>query len=93
MPRGKGIVAVICLLLGGLGCSPIGAVVPRPDEALFERAMLAAEQKHFAAARLGLETLINTYPGSEYSGKAKLALQDPRIANADCEFTEASWSN
>src|SRR3974390_2768939 len=49
--HGKGLVAVICLLLCGLGCSLIGAVAERqPDETLFERGIAAAEQEHFSVA-------------------------------------------
>lgn len=75
LPHSKAIVAVICLLLCGLGCSPVGAVADRhPDEVLFERAMDATERKHFTAAHLTLEALINTYPDSEYADKARLSL-------------------
>ena len=100
LPHGKTIVAVICLLLGGLGCSPIGAVADRdPDEVLFERAMDVAGRKHVIAARITLETLINTYRDSEYADKARLALRDPRIASCaddwttppDCQIEEPAW--
>src|ERR1700687_5719633 len=88
LPHSKAIVAVICLLLCGLGCSPVGAVADRhPDEVLFVRAMDAAERKHFTAAHLTLETLINTYPDSEYADKARLALRDPRIASCGDGWT------
>ena len=97
LPHSKAIVAVICLLLCGFGCSPIGAVADRhPDEVLFERAMDAAERRHFTAAHITLETLINTYPDSEYADKARLTLRDPRIASCaddwitppDCQIEE-----
>jgi outer membrane protein assembly factor BamD len=96
----KALVAVICFMLCELGCSPVGAVAERhPDEALFERAMEAIETKDFTAAHLTLETLINTYPDSQYADKARLALRDPRIAScghswtvsADCEIPEPAW--
>jgi len=98
LPHSKRIVAVICLLLCGLGCSPVGAVTDSPDEVLFERAMVAAEGKRFSVAHLVLETLIDTYPDSEYADKASLALRHSRIASCsdwstslDC--TESSWPN
>ena len=100
LPHSKAIVAIIGLLLCGLGCSAVGAVPDRhPDEVLFERSMDAAERKHFTAAHLSLETLINTYPDSEYADKARLALQDPRIASCeddwttstDCDYNEPAW--
>jgi hypothetical protein len=88
-------------LLCGLGCSPINAVAERqPDEMLFERAIAAAEHKHFSVARLTLQTLVNTYPDSEYADKAKSAFRDPRIATCgdgtpspDCEIAKHSFSN
>jgi outer membrane protein assembly factor BamD (BamD/ComL family) len=99
LPHSKAIVAVSCLLLCGIGCSPIGAVAERhPDQVLFERALDAAERKHFAAAKLTLETLINTYPDSEYAYKARLALRDHQIAScggwttsSGCEIGEPAW--
>jgi predicted negative regulator of RcsB-dependent stress response len=53
----------------------------QPDRALFERAMSAVEQERFEVAKVTLQTLVNTYPDSEYASKAKLVLQDRRIAN------------
>src|ERR1700687_5680188 len=35
---------------------------------------------NFTVANLTLQTLVSTYPDSEYAGKAKLVLEDPRIA-------------
>ena len=102
LPYSKAIVAAICLLLCELGCSLVGAVSGRnPDEVLFERAMDAAEREHFTVVHLTLETLINTYPNSEYADKARLALRDPRIASCgdgwttslDCEIAEPAWPN
>jgi len=57
-----------------------------PDKVLFDRAMDAMRQKHFDVANLDLQTLLNTYPTSEYAAKAKSLLQDPRIANCG-QFT------
>ena len=47
-----------------------------PDKVLFERAENDIKRSHFEEARLALQTLINTYPDSEYLAKAKLALGD-----------------
>ena len=52
-----------------------------PDKALFNRAKDAIQQKRFDVANLALQTLLNTYPTSEYTAEAKSLLQDPRIAN------------
>jgi len=59
----------------------------RPDEALFDHAMSAVEQKRFSVANLSLQTLVNTYPNSEYASKAKSVLQDPRIAECGESFS------
>jgi outer membrane protein assembly factor BamD len=48
----------------------------QPDKALFDRAMLALKKGKFDVARLDLQTLLNTYPDSEYQMRAKLAIGD-----------------
>src|SRR5579862_493371 len=47
-----------------------------PDKVLFERATDDLNHSRYPVARLALQTLINTYPDSEYLGKAKLAIAD-----------------
>jgi outer membrane protein assembly factor BamD len=47
-----------------------------PDKVLYERAMDDLKRGHQEVARLSLQTLINTYPDSEYLAKAKLAIAD-----------------
>jgi len=47
-----------------------------PDKLLYERATADMEHGRLAVARLQLQTLINTYPDSEYLAKAKLAIAD-----------------
>src|SRR5438445_10556549 len=47
-----------------------------PDRVLFERAMHDLERNKFTVARLSLQTLINTYPDSEYLPQAKYALAE-----------------
>ena len=83
--------ALMCLLYCGLiGCSPFGEMgLSHPDEMLFDRAMNAVEQKHFDVAHITLQTLINTYPDSEYADKARSALQDPRIADCTGVWTSS----
>jgi outer membrane protein assembly factor BamD len=46
----------------------------QPDKVLFDRAMDALKHNRFDVARLTLQTLINTYPDSEYIARAKLAI-------------------
>jgi len=48
----------------------------QPDKVLFDRAMDAMKHNHFDVARMTLQTLINTYPDSEYIARAKLAVAD-----------------
>jgi outer membrane protein assembly factor BamD len=47
-----------------------------PDKVLFERATEDIRKGRHTVARLTLQTLINTYPDSEYLAKAKLAIAD-----------------
>ena len=48
----------------------------QPDKVLFDRAMDAMRHNKFDVARITLQTLINTYPDSEYIARAKLAVAD-----------------
>ena len=50
-----------------------------PDKVLFDAATKAIERDHFDVARMTLQTLVNTYPHSEYAKNAKTALEDPRM--------------
>lgn len=47
-----------------------------PDKVLFDRGTRAIQRGRHEIARLTLQTLINTYPDSEYLAKAKLAIGD-----------------
>jgi outer membrane protein assembly factor BamD len=47
-----------------------------PDKILYNRAMQDMKRGRQEVARLSLQTLINTYPDSEYLAKAKLAIAD-----------------
>jgi outer membrane protein assembly factor BamD len=68
-----------------LGCAPKKAVYAsppsaaanqQPDKLLFDRSVDDIEHGHYEQARLTLQTLINTYPSSEYLPQAKLAIAD-----------------
>ena len=48
----------------------------QPDKTLFDRSMESMKKGRYQEARTLLETLINTYPDSEYIARAKLALGD-----------------
>ena len=47
-----------------------------PDKLLYDRAMDDIKHGRHEVGRLSLQTLINTYPDSEYLAKAKLAIAD-----------------
>jgi outer membrane protein assembly factor BamD len=47
-----------------------------PDKVLYLRAMQDVQHKKFTEARLDFQTLVNTYPDSEYLAKAKLGVAD-----------------
>jgi outer membrane protein assembly factor BamD len=71
------------LLLIAAGCTNKKAVNPlanvgskQPDKVLFDKAMDAMHHNRFDVARLTLQTLINTYPDSEFVARAKLAVGD-----------------
>jgi outer membrane protein assembly factor BamD len=52
-----------------------------PDKQLYDKALLQEKKGHFDVARLDLQTLLNTYPDSQYQMRAKLAI-------ADCWYNE-----
>src|ERR1700683_876392 len=71
------------LLLIAVGCTNKKAVNPlanvgskNPDKVLLDKAMDAMHHNRFDVARLTLQTLINTYPDSEFVARAKLAVGD-----------------
>ena len=59
----------------------------QPDKGLFDRAMESMKKGHYQEARTLLDTLINTYPDSEFIARAKLALGDAWYA----EGGSAAW--
>jgi len=48
----------------------------QPDKELYDKAMAALKKGHYDVCRLDLQTLLNTYPDSEYQMRAKLAIGD-----------------
>jgi len=68
----------------------------QPDKVLFDKAMDAMHHNRFDVARLTLQTLINTYPDSEYVARAKLAVGDSwyaeggtaSLAQAEQEYSD-----
>ena len=60
-----------------LSANPLANVNSKqPDKELFDKAMTALKKGRFDVARLDLQTMLNTYPDSEYRMRAKLAVGD-----------------
>lgn len=60
-----------------LSANPLANVKSKqPDKELFDKAMIALKKGRYDVARLELQTMLNTYPDSEYRMRAKLAVGD-----------------
>src|SRR4051812_7345077 len=75
------VVLPLFLLLLSCGGKKVATNAPtsnldEPDRALFERAMRDLEKNRFTVSRLTLQTLINTYPDSEFLPQAKYAMAE-----------------
>src|SRR6266404_9157958 len=96
-------IALALPLLLVVGChrgkvtNPIANVNSKqPDKVLFDRAMEAMKKGKYDVARITLQTLINTYPDSEYVARAKLSVADSWYAEggtstlqqAEMEYTD-----
>src|SRR5579885_2732982 len=94
-PRTYKLMIVATLALSMAGCfhnkkvvNPIANVNSKqPDKVLFDRAMESMKHNKFEEARMDLQTLINTYPDSEFIARAKLAVGDSWYAQTGT----ASW--
>jgi outer membrane protein assembly factor BamD len=90
------VVLLGALVLMGVACgknkavkNPLAQVDSKqPDKALFDKAMDAMKSRKYDVARLTLQTLINTYPDSEYLSRAKLAIGDSWYY----EGSSAAWA-
>jgi outer membrane protein assembly factor BamD len=84
MSRRVSFIAILTtLLIVTAACSNKKSVNPlanvgskQPDKVLFDKAMDAMKHNRFDVARMTLQTLINTYPDSEFIARAKLAVGD-----------------
>ncbi len=84
MSRRIPLIAVLAtLLVITIACTNRKSVNPlanvgskQPDKVLFDKAMDAMRHNRFDVARLTLQTLINTYPDSEFIARAKLSVGD-----------------
>lgn len=72
---------LLSFLPTGCGTKSVTSKAPdagnaQPDKILYDRALSDYEHGRYTEARLSLQTLINSYPDSEYLAKAKLAVAD-----------------
>lgn len=104
MSRRIPVIAVLGVMLAlTVACTNKKSVNPlanlgskQPDKVLFDKAMDAMRHNRFDVARLTLQTLINTYPDSEYIARAKLAVGDSwyaeggtaALAQAEQEYSD-----
>jgi outer membrane protein assembly factor BamD len=54
----------------------VGKDAELPDKQLYDKALAQIKSGHFDVARLDLNTLLSTYPDSQYQMRAKLAIAD-----------------
>jgi len=101
--------ALFCLLAAGVlafpGCFFLhhkradDALLPtgqQPDKVLYQKSIDAIDSGHYDVGRLTLQTLLNTYPDSEYLAKAKLAIANSYyqqggtagLTQADAEYKD-----
>ncbi len=76
----------ICLVALGAtllaGCfgkkatAPVAGTSAEPDKVLYEKASDDMKHGRYAVGRIAMQTVINTYPDSEYLAKAKLSIGD-----------------
>jgi outer membrane protein assembly factor BamD len=74
----------------------VGKDANLPDKALYDKALDQTKRGHFDVARLDLQTLLNTYPDSQYLMRAKLAIADSwfreggsaALTQAEQEYTD-----
>src|SRR5215510_4815524 len=72
------------------------STLDEPDRALFDRAMRDLDKNKFTVARLTLQTLINTYPDSEFLPQAKYAMAESfyrESSNSSLNQAEAEFKD
>ena len=94
--------ALLAVAVLSVGCgrskydNPIANNSQQPDKILFDQAIENIEKHRYELGRLTLQTLMNTYPDSEYLAKAKLAVADSwyregtshALAQAEAEYKD-----
>ena len=74
----KSVALALCLFLWGCGKSAkvSAPTIDEPDRILYQSAMREMDRHNYTVAQLHLQTLISTYPDSDYFPKAKYALAE-----------------
>ena len=68
--------ALLAGCFGKKNTAPAAGTSAEPDKVLYAKATNDLKHGRYSVGRLALQTLINTYPDSEYLAKAKLAIGD-----------------
>lgn len=80
---------LLCVACGKKNVTATGAdTTAEPDKVLYDRAMNDIKSGHETVARFSLQTLLNTYPDSEFVAKAKLAIADSYYKDGTTEGLE-----
>src|SRR5215469_11934706 len=84
---------LFCLLLEFAGAQVASqkSTVNHSDIMLFQQAQKALKQANYAEVRSLLETLINTYPDSDYVPRAKLSIADSWYSEHAFKQAEAEY--
>src|SRR6202046_5082462 len=72
--------------------APAADASAEPDKVLYDRAQADLKAGRYTEGRLALQTLINTYPDSEFLAKAKLAVADSYYKEGGTSSTTQSIS-
>jgi outer membrane protein assembly factor BamD len=88
------------LFLASLACSHAQVTSPdtnvgvnQPDKVLFDLAMTSIKRSKYAEARTLLETVISTFPDSDYVPRAKLSMGDAWYAEGDLKQAEMEYQD
>ena len=79
----------------------VGQDAKLPDKQLYDKSMDLMKRGHFDVARLDLQTLLNTYPDTQYQMRAKLAIADSwyreggsaALTQAEAEYATSACSS
>ncbi len=90
------VLVVFVCACGGQKSAGLQESAEAPDKILYENGAQFLAKNHFIKARLSFQTLINTYPDSEYTPKAFLSIADsfyeeggrPNLMQAEAQYKD-----